>query len=218
MDEQPTSEQAPAAPVAAPSIATETPVPAAFARRHRRLLIGGVAALAVGVAASGVGLAYAAGSARAAASTVQPFSAQPGTVYPGYGYGYGSSRDGGLGSSSGAATSATAASSAQESGVVTIVSQLGYDGSEEAAGTGVVLTSGGEILTNNHVVEGSTGITVTVASSGTSYTAKVVGTDATDDIAVLQLVDASGHDVTGLATARIDRDTLAVGDTVTDVG
>ena len=59
----------------------------------------------------------------------------------------------------------------------------------------MVLTSDGEILTNNHVVDGSTSISVTVVSTGKTYTATVVGTDPTDDVAVIQLQDASrpGH-------------------------
>jgi S1-C subfamily serine protease len=76
-----------------------------------------------------------------------------------------------------------------------------------------VLTGNGEILTNNHVVEGATKITVTVVSTGRSYSATVVGTDATDDVAVLQLSGASG-----LSTATLDDDILAVGDAVTAVG
>lgn len=222
MDEHPTSEQTPTAPRAVaptPADAAVSAAPPAFARprrQHRALLVGGVAALAIGVAASGAGLAYAAGSARATASAAQPFSAQPGYYHRGGGYGSG--RSGALGGSTSTATDATPATSAQESGVVTIVSQIGYDGSEEAAGTGVILTSGGEILTNNHVVEGSTAITATVESTGASYTAEVVGTDATDDIAVLQLVDSSGARVTGLTPAHIDHDALAVGDAITDVG
>ena len=86
-------------------------------------------------------------------------------------------------------------------------------GSAEAAGTGVVLTSNGEILTNNHVVDGATKVTVTVVSTGQSYAAKVVGTDATDDVAVLQLSGASG-----LSTAKLSSDAVSVGDAVTAVG
>jgi S1-C subfamily serine protease len=98
-------------------------------------------------------------------------------------------------------------------GVVVIDTVLGYE-SSEAAGTGLVLTSDGRILTNNHVVEGATSITVTVVSTGTDYTAEVVGTDATEDIAVLELVGASG-----LATADLDTTgEVAVGDAVTGVG
>ncbi len=86
--------------------------------------------------------------------------------------------------------------------------------SAEAAGTGMVLTSTGEVLTNNHVIDGATSIKVTVVSTGKTYTATVVGTDKTDDIAVLQITGASG-----LATAKIDSSAaVAVGDAVTGVG
>ena len=57
----------------------------------------------------------------------------------------------------------------------------------KAAGTGMVLTSDGEVVTNHHVVEGATSIKVKVMSTGKTYTATVVGTDAKDDVAVLQL-------------------------------
>jgi putative serine protease PepD len=61
-----------------------------------------------------------------------------------------------------------------------------------AEGSGVVLTSEGHVLTNNHVVAGSTGeITVTLAD-GSERTATVVGTAPSYDLAVLQLEDASG--------------------------
>ncbi len=105
------------------------------------------------------------------------------------------------------------ASSEQEVGVVDIDTVLGYQGAM-AAGTGMVLTANGEILTNNHVIEGSTSITVTIVSSGQQYSATVVGTDATDDIAVLQLSGASNLDTANFA----DASQLAVGDAVTGVG
>lgn len=127
-----------------------------------------------------------------------------------YGGGQGSSGQGSSGSSS--SSSAQAATASEEKGVVVIDTNLAYEGAQ-AAGTGIVLTSSGEILTNNHVVEGSTSITVTVPATGTSYKASVVGTDATDDVAVLQLSGASG-----LATATLDNDGVSVGDNVTAVG
>jgi S1-C subfamily serine protease len=87
-------------------------------------------------------------------------------------------------------------------------------GAGKAAGTGIVVSSTGEILTNNHVVEGSTSISVTVVGTGRSYTATVIGTDPTQDVAVVQLKDASG-----VAAARLgDSSRVAVGDTVTAVG
>ena len=118
------------------------------------------------------------------------------------------------GSSSVPSTGTTGqATSAQSVGVVDINTTLDY-GSAQAAGTGMVLTSNGEILTNNHVVQGSTSIRVTIVSTGKTYTAKVVGTAPTVDVAVIKLENA-----TGLATAKLgDSSTVKVGDSVTAVG
>ena len=77
----------------------------------------------------------------------------------------------------------------------------------------MVLTSDGEVVTNHHVVAGATSIKVKVMSTGKTYTAEVVGTDAKDDVAVLHLVGASG-----LSTVTPDTDGIAVGDDVTAVG
>ncbi|MDQ1546465.1 MAG: hypothetical protein QOH69_1369 [Actinomycetota bacterium] len=99
---------------------------------------------------------------------------------------------------------ATASTAAQQVGVVTIDTVLAYDTSERAAGTGMILTSNGYILTNNHVVEGSTSITVTVESTGQKYTATVVGTDKTADVAVLKLTGASDlHSVTFASAEKV---------------
>jgi S1-C subfamily serine protease len=104
----------------------------------------------------------------------------------------------------------TQATADQVAGLVRIDSQLA-DG--EAAGTGMVLTSDGEVVTNNHVVAGAYAVEVTVMSTGQSYEAQVVGTDPTDDVAVLQVAGASG-----LSTVSIDHDGVSVGDDVTAVG
>jgi S1-C subfamily serine protease len=100
----------------------------------------------------------------------------------------------------------------QQIGVVDIDTVLGYQNGE-AAGTGMVLTSDGEILTNNHVVDGATKITVIVVSTGKSYTATVVGTDPGDDVAVLQLSGASSLQVADISTAS-----ASIGEAVTAVG
>ena len=76
-------------------------------------------------------------------------------------------------------------------GVVDVVSTLGYQGAT-AAGTGIVLTSSGEVLTNNHVIDGATAIKVRDVGNGRVYTASVAGYDAAHDIAVLRLNGASG--------------------------
>ena len=97
-------------------------------------------------------------------------------------------------------------------GLVDIDTTLGYSG-EEAAGTGIVLTSNGEILTNNHVIDGATTISVTDVGNGKTYSASVVGYDKTKDVAVLQL-----HDASGLQTASINTSTASVGETVVGIG
>jgi S1-C subfamily serine protease len=76
-------------------------------------------------------------------------------------------------------------------GLVNIVTTLGYQNGK-AAGTGMVLTSTGEVLTNNHVINGATSIKATDVGNGRTYAAKVVGYDKTHDVAVLQLQNASG--------------------------
>ena len=97
--------------------------------------------------------------------------------------------------------------------VVDVVSALGYSRAS-AAGTGVVLTSNGEVLTNNHVVDSATSIRVTDVGNGRTYRAVVVGYDRTDDIAVLQLRGASG-----LTTATIgDSAAVRSGDKVVGIG
>jgi len=76
-------------------------------------------------------------------------------------------------------------------GLVIIDTTLQYN-SEEAAGTGMVITSDGLVLTNNHVIEDSTSIKATDVGNGQTYTAKVLGYDVTGDIALIQLEGASG--------------------------
>lgn len=75
--------------------------------------------------------------------------------------------------------------------LVDVVSTLRYQDAS-AAGTGIVLTSRGEVLTNNHVIKGATSVRVTDVGSGRTYRAKVVGYDEKDDVAVLRLYGASG--------------------------
>ena len=97
--------------------------------------------------------------------------------------------------------------------LVDIVSTEGYK-QAISAGTGIVLTSNGEVLTNNHVIEGATSIKVTDVGNGRTYTATVVGYDASDDVAVIQLQNASG-----LTTASLgDSSSVQTGDSVVALG
>ncbi|MFI6650949.1 S1C family serine protease [Streptomyces sp. NPDC050529] len=83
----------------------------------------------------------------------------------------------------------------------------------QSTGSGVVITSDGEIVTNNHVVAGATSIKVTL-STGKTYTAEVVGTDPDKDLALIKLQGASG-----LKTATLgDSSKVAVGDQVVAIG
>jgi len=77
-------------------------------------------------------------------------------------------------------------------GLVDITSTIRYN-SETAEGTGMILNSSGLVLTNNHVIDGSTSVTASlVTDAAKKYKARVVGYDDTDDVALIQLVDASG--------------------------
>jgi S1-C subfamily serine protease len=88
-------------------------------------------------------------------------------------------------------------------------------GSSAAAGTGMIISSTGEILTNNHVVTSSTSITVTVQGRSQTYTAHVVGVDQSQDVAVIQ-IDQS---VSGLPTVKFaNSSAVKVGDTVVAIG
>ena len=69
-------------------------------------------------------------------------------------------------------------------GVVVVNTKLSYQGGA-AAGTGIVLTSSGEVLTNNHVIQGETSLQVVVPGTTHTYSGKVVGYDVSADVAVI---------------------------------
>jgi S1-C subfamily serine protease len=84
-----------------------------------------------------------------------------------------------------------AAIAAQVDSAVVDITTTSADGGG-AAGTGMILTSSGEVLTNNHVIEGATSIRAQVSGTGRTYTGTVVGYDVTDDVALVKLDNASG--------------------------
>jgi S1-C subfamily serine protease len=125
------------------------------------------------------------------------------------------------GTTSGGGTSNTNGGPSDLSGITSKVSpalvdinvEFGYQGGA-GAGTGIVLSSNGEVLTNNHVVEGATKITATDIGNGKTYDATVVGYDPSHDVAVIQLQNASG-----LTTAKLgDSSKLSVGQQIVGVG
>jgi S1-C subfamily serine protease len=101
-----------------------------------------------------------------------------------------------------------------EPGVVDVNANLQYL-DETAEGTGFVINAAaGLVLTNNHVIDGATSVTVTPVASGHSYQAKILGYDRSDDVALLQLPNA-----TGLKAVKIgDSSHVTVGTPVLAIG
>jgi putative serine protease PepD len=126
-------------------------------------------------------------------------------------------------SSSGGSTTVSGTSVAQSSlGTVAGVAQAvspaiveinATSNAGQATGSGVVITSDGEIVTNNHVIAGASSVKVQL-TDGKSYTAQVVGADAAKDLALIKLEGASG-----LKTATLgDSSQVKVGDEVVAIG
>ena len=84
---------------------------------------------------------------------------------------------------------------------------------QQGAGSGVIISDDGYIITNYHVIEGANNITVTLRDGTTNYTATLGGGDKDNDIALLKI------DATGLSPATFgDSSNLAVGDYVVAIG
>jgi S1-C subfamily serine protease len=82
------------------------------------------------------------------------------------------------------------------------------------AGTGMLVSSSGEVLTNNHVIQGATKIEVSITGRSGTYEATVVGADPTDDVALLQVRGVSGLPTVTLA----DSSNLILGQEVVAIG
>jgi S1-C subfamily serine protease len=230
----------PSSPWAAGGGAAPPPPPAAKKRRGFGML---AAALALAVASAGVGAAAGAAVAHSSnnptATAERNPAALPGSGSTGSGAagsgstgsgsagsGFGSNGSGSGSSGSGSSgttapstgtpvTSAAAAAVAAQvdPAVVDITTTLGYQ-SAKAAGTGMVISSSGQVLTNNHVIDGATKITAQIAGAGTVYTAKVLGTDPTSDVALIQL-----EGVSGMKTVKIgDATKVVVGNAAIAIG
>ena len=204
-------------------------------RRGRRVLAvaGGAAALLVAGTVGGV-IGDAIGSSSNPGVTGFSGTAGPSSPDGGVGAlpgnGFGGALPGGFGQfpsggspqsgSSGTAPSggsgpANAASIASRvaPGLVDVNITVDY-GQARAAGTGMVLTPDGEVLTNNHVINGATSISVTDVGNGKTYRARVAGYDPGKDVAVLQLSGAAN-----LQTVTIDRSpNVSAGTKVVGIG
>lgn len=172
--------------------------------RRSRLLLGVAAALVVALAlGGGIGIGW---------TLARVLVGQQASLLPGAG-----TRPGG-----GSATlpsgqtdqgqPASGSLSGAEAAVVDVDTTL--TGGNAAAGSGMVLTSGGEVLTNNHVVDGATSISVTVPSTGRRYDARVLGVDPSADVALIQLSGASGLKTIKVAPAsaiKVGAQVVAIG-------
>jgi S1-C subfamily serine protease len=87
-------------------------------------------------------------------------------------------------------------------------------GSSQAAGTGMIISSTGEILTNNHVVDGSTSIQVTIAGHSQPYSAHLIAADPSADIAVIKVDGLTGLPTVSFASSS----SVHVGDAVVALG
>jgi S1-C subfamily serine protease len=108
---------------------------------------------------------------------------------------------------------AGAAPTALTTGVVEIQTRYALSGGS-GAGTGMVLTTSGEVLTSNHVIRGATQIRVRVPDSGRTYRARVLGYSISADVALLKVTGAAGLETVSLGNSV----TVDVGDAVTAVG
>lgn len=102
-----------------------------------------------------------------------------------------------------------------EPAVVSIVSNVSARGGRrgQAAGTGMILTGDGKVLTNAHVIDGATSIQVVTKSNGT-HAATVLGADTADDVAVIQIQGVSALPTVALGNSG----GLQVGDPLVAVG
>jgi S1-C subfamily serine protease len=194
-------------------------------------------AVAVLAAAAGAGAAVALDHSSSPSSALPPSSGSGGSAanpFGGSGSGTGNSNpfplptSGGDGSNTGGSNAgggtggtssgtgtlnASSIAAKVDPGIVDITSNLSYSG-DTAEGTGMVISSSGLVLTNNHVIDGATSVSAALVTGGKSYTANVIGYDSTDDVALLQLVGASGLKTVTLSDsskAKVGQAVLGIG-------
>ncbi len=166
-----------------------------------------VAALAAGIGAAAVAVFDHNSASQSPNASSQNPNAGNG-ANPGTGIGNGANTGSGVSSAQ-----EQAIANKIEPGVVDISSNLQYAGGTAAA-TGMLISSSGLVLTNNHVIDDTTGLSATLVSSGQRFTAKWLGYDKTDDVSVIKLDGASGLPTVPLGNSS----SIKVGDNVVAIG
>ncbi|WP_030220973.1 S1C family serine protease [Streptomyces bikiniensis] len=175
----------------APTAAFPAPVPAP--RRRAKRGVGLMAAVAIAAAAIGGGTA----------TLVQQLTAGPATT----------SASSPVAGTNVAARGAGTVAGVAEAVSPSIVEISAASNSGKSTGSGVIITSDGEIVTNNHVISGASEITVRL-DDGRTYPAEVVGTDPDKDLALIGLKGASGLKAASLGSSK----DVKVGDEVVAIG
>jgi S1-C subfamily serine protease len=132
---------------------------------------------------------------------------------PAVGGGASGSGSGSGGSSASGTLNAQSLADRVDPAIVDVTSQLKYS-EATAEGTGMVISSSGLVLTNNHVINEATSVSARLVESGKTYTARVLGYDSADDVALLQLVGASGLKTVSLGSSSkvtVGQHVLALG-------
>ncbi len=181
-------------------------MPPAQPRQQRAWLIGAGALFTALAMAIGVAIGYSVWSTSGARPASNTASTHISSSLP-------VTRGTSLGNAQGSPKDVNSIAAMVDPALVDIVTVLG-DQTAEAAGTGMVLTATGEILTNNHVINGATSIKATDVGNGKTYTASVVGYDRTSDVAVIQL-----HGASNLKTVKLAKGaTPTIGTAVVGIG
>ena len=148
----------------------------------------------------------------------QPFGGNSGGNSGGFPFSFGNGGSGSSGSGQGSSEGAggpsdvAAIASKVSPDLVDVNVTFNYQ-DVQGAGTGIVLTSDGLVLTNNHVIDEATKVSVTDVGNGKTYPATVLGYDKTHDVALLKLQGASG-----LQTAKLASSGASVGQAVVAIG
>jgi S1-C subfamily serine protease len=142
-----------------------------------------------------------------------PSQQQPSAQNPFFGNGNGNGNGSSAASPGNSDIDTQAIADKVDPAIVDINTVLGFQNGQ-AAGTGMVISANGDVLTNNHVVDGATSISVQINGQGQTYTAHILGTDPTEDIAVIHIDGVSNLKTVSTA----DSSKVLVGDSVAAIG